>query len=43
MPAVNAWTLALLISAVGAMALGAMLAPARRALSVDPAVTLRQE
>jgi putative ABC transport system permease protein len=43
LPAVNAWTLALLRCAVGAMALGAMLAPARRALAVDPAVTLRQE
>jgi putative ABC transport system permease protein len=43
LPAVNAWTLALLMCAVGAMALGATLAPARRALAVDPAVTLRQE
>jgi len=43
LPAVNAWSLALLVCAVGAVALGAMLAPARRALAVDPAVTLRQE
>jgi putative ABC transport system permease protein len=43
LPAVNVWSLALLVCAVGAMALGAMLVPAHRALAVDPAVTLRQE
>jgi len=41
--AVSAWSLALLVCAVGALAVGAMLAPARRALAVDPAVMLRQE
>jgi ABC-type lipoprotein release transport system permease subunit len=40
---VDVWSLALLVCAIGAMAVGAMLAPARRALGVDPAVTLRQE
>jgi putative ABC transport system permease protein len=43
LPPVNTWSLALLVCAVGALALGAMLAPARRALGVDPAVALRQE
>jgi putative ABC transport system permease protein len=43
LPAVSAWSLALLVCAVGALAVGAMLAPARRALAVDPAVMLRQE
>jgi len=41
--AMNGWSVALLAGAVGAMALGAMLLPAHRALAVDPAVALRQE
>jgi putative ABC transport system permease protein len=43
LPAVNGWSVALLAGAIGAIALGAMLMPAHRALAVDPAVTLRQE
>ena len=40
---VNAWTLAALCAAAGVIALIAMLLPARRALGIDPAVTLRAE
>lgn len=40
---VNAWTLVALAAAVGLIAVAAMLVPARRALAVDPAITLRTE
>ena len=40
---VNAWTFAALAGAVALIAVVAMLLPARRALNVDPAITLRAE
>jgi predicted permease len=43
LPTVNGWSVALLAGAIGAIAVGAMIVPAHRALAVDPAITLRQE
>jgi putative ABC transport system permease protein len=43
LPPVNAWTFVAIGVALGAIALIAMLVPARRALSVDPTVTLRAD
>jgi hypothetical protein len=43
LPATNAASLGALVVGIAALALVAMLVPARRALAVDPAIALRQE
>jgi predicted permease len=43
LPAVTAWTVAVLLAAIAGLSAVATIVPARRALAIDPAITLRSE